>query len=661
MPCNGIYDGEKKVIRAIYSFMTNEKRIAFFRKLDGFLRKRGGHLYLKTLGQLKYILRFRSGGQRLNRKKTEEKEWEFCLKYEKAPEGVYRPLVSILAPDPAVSTDSRIRDMIYRQSYDNVEVLTAENRKPPESRLDCAKGGLIWIIEEGVICGPDFLEKTVPLFRYRSVMTGFGGLADSGGESQEFRGGGSERYITAFDLLGQIEEKNLSVPPLGAVLFRRGADLNFVLKAEEPDPDIPGEGRIARQGENRTLSLLKRGGVAGCTKELLYQSKSSGDEVGIQQYTSQVIMACYALKSGGGEIFPIHLANALKKSGTAVTLLNFGLEPEEKGIAELLDDSIPLVNLRHTDDIAPVLCHLGGGIVHTHQAVTDYAVSMFVKSHPGICRQIITLHGMYETIAREDCERVIRAVLPVCSGYAYVADKNLGCFRSRGIDTKEKFVKIPPGIPKKDSSEKKAAEENTSEEMNAGADRSRLGIGREDFVFILASRGIPEKGWREAVQALERLRTCCRRKLHLVILGDGECRSELERNAPENVHFLGAVGNVREYFAMGDAGLLPTMYPGESFPLVIMECLMCGKPMIATDIGEIRNQIQDEEGHKAGMLLSLVQGRIDTEELAECMCMMAEHPDVYRRLRRNAEIVSEKFDIEKTTKEYLQLYRRAGL
>lgn len=627
------------MIKAVYSFITNEKRIAFFRKCDAFIRRRGGHLYVRTLGQLKYNLRFRKVRQPLDEKKLAEGEQSFCLRYERMPEGEHAPLVSILAViGETVPPECGIWDTICRQTYRNVEVLLLEDGDASlESGLARARGELVWIVEKDTACGVDFLEKMVPLFRYRSVMTG---LSATGSDALV-------RYISAFDLLGHMERGEFSAPPVWGSLFRNGADLAAIWKEAQPD----------RQGSNWLPIMCRRGGIVGCTEETLCQvptdrdrGAQEADTIGASQWTDtapqdipRIIMACYALKSGGGEIFSIYLANALKKRGAAVTVVNFGLEEEEREIAGLLDAGIPLVNLRHTDDMIPVLYHLGGGIIHTHQAVVDYAVSLCLKSNPGLGKQIITLHGMYETIAREDCDRVIRTVLPVCDTYAYVADKNLECFRARGKYEEDKFMKILPGIPRGKVSR---------------IDRNQLGIGETDFVFVLASRGIPEKGWREAIQALGQAQSECRRRLQLVILGDGECRASLEQEAPKNVHFMGAVGNVRSYFAMGDVGLLPTMYAGESCPLVVMECLMCGKPMIATDIGEIRNQMRDGAGHMAGMLLALKQGKINVEELAYCMCAMAGNRMIYEELRRTAQQAAERFDIDKVAGRYLELYRR---
>jgi len=141
--------------------------------------------------------------------------------------------------------------------------------------------------------------------------------------------------------------------------------------------------------------------------------------------------------------------------------------------------------------------------------------SVWLKNNPQVCKQLITLHGMYETITSDDCDRVINATRPVTSMYAYVADKNLDCFKQRGLYEEHKFIKIPNGLPVIETYK---------------LNRKDYQIDESDFVFVLASRALPEKGWKEAIEALEVAQKSTARKLHLILLGDGESRTMLERS-----------------------------------------------------------------------------------------------------------------------------------
>ena len=363
-----------------------------------------------------------------------------------------------------------------------------------------------------------------------------------------------------------------------------------------------------------------------------------------EKHMPNIIMACYALRSGGCETFPIYLANEMKKQGLTVTLLNFDLEPTEERILELINKDVPVVNMKHTDYIWKILHHLGTDVIHSHHASVDYALALWIASNPDLGKHIITLHGMYESIEKEDCTRVIKETWKTCYKYAYVADKNLDCFQERKMYQPDKFQKMPNGLPEVPLRE---------------LDRSTLNIGNNDFVYVLASRGLPEKGWKEAIDATILANKTSSRKIHLVILGDGDIRKDLEATAPDYIHFMGTVSNVRDFYKMGDAGLLPSRFKGESYPLVIIECLMTGKPVIATAIAEVPNQIVDEAGNKAGILIPLENWKYSVEQLAQRMLTLANDTDLYQRLQQNTSPVSKKFSISKIAKNYVALYQEA--
>lgn len=354
-----------------------------------------------------------------------------------------------------------------------------------------------------------------------------------------------------------------------------------------------------------------------------------------------VALACYALRSGGGETYPIYLANEMRRHGYPVTLLNFNIEEEESRIRNLIDPAVPLVTISNRNYIKHVLSQLGIDLIHTHQASIDELVANWVIHNPGMCKHVVSLHGMYECIAREDSRRVVGQTVQSCSRYIYIADKNLIPFREAGIEPDDRFIKLPNGVP---------------EVKVHPIDRQTLGLDAEDFVFVLASRGLPEKGWREAIQALQLANHKANGRLHLVILGDGPVMAEARCLADEHVHFMGTVDNVSDYFAMGDMGLLPTYFQGESYPLSVAECLKTGKPVMATDVAEISNQIRTSQGEEAGILLELENGTVNIQRMAEQMAAIAEDSGRYRRMCGCTGQASRKFDMQSIAQKHFEIY-----
>ncbi|HIZ01560.1 MAG TPA: glycosyltransferase family 4 protein, partial [Candidatus Bacteroides merdipullorum] len=125
------------------------------------------------------------------------------------------------------------------------------------------------------------------------------------------------------------------------------------------------------------------------------------------------------------------------------------------------------------------------------------------------------------------------------------------------------------------------------------------------------------------------------------------------------IHLLGRKGDVRSYFAMSDIGLLPSYFKGESFPLVLIESLMSGTPVIASDIGEIRNMLTNEAGEMAGIVFSLNDGKVPVDVLAQHIRELASNEALYQKLKANIPSIVQKFDIYNTARQYLKVYEEA--
>ena len=735
------------MINKIYSYITNEKRINTFRKIDGLAKKIGGNLYIKTLGQLKYHLRYQTVSEieknALESNNSSHLHWDF----EKGSTKFDHPLVSVIVPNYNHAPFLKERlESIYNQTYRNIEVILLDDCSTDNSRdiltsyaekypdntitlfnevnsrrvfkqwnkgLSVAKGELVWIAESDDYCELDFLEKMTSMFRFDSVMLAF---ARSVFMQEGTKIWSTEEYLhdlpnlswdkpfymSANDLVKNGFAIHNIIPNVSSAVFRNTGSIPEEVQHICSNMQLSGDWifylnmikgsvvaytndttnyyRIHPQSTSlkiqKTEDYYKEFEQVSCyiarnykidnaifdtilkNLEEHYQTQEKKiDNFLVSDYYSvskiikekekrhpNIVMACYALRSGGGETFPIFLANEMKRQGLTVTLLNFDFEPTEERIANLINKDVPVVNMKHTDYIWQILHHLGTDIVHSHHASVDYALALWISSNPGLSKHIITLHGMYESIAKEDCNRVIKETWKTCYRYAYVADKNLDCFKEIKYYQENRFIKLPNGLPTVETHP---------------IDRASLKIGKDDFVFVLASRGLPEKGWAEAIFAVEIANKKSSRPIHLVILGDGENRERLEAESPKYVHFMGTVSNVRDYFSMGDAGLLPSRFKGESYPLVIIECLMTGKPVVATAIAEVPNQIVDEDNNAAGLLVPLTNWNYSVEQLAKTMETLANDNALYLQLMSNTSSVSKKFSINKIAADYLALYQEA--
>ncbi|MES2787297.1 MAG: glycosyltransferase family 4 protein [Pseudomonadota bacterium] len=92
-------------------------------------------------------------------------------------------------------------------------------------------------------------------------------------------------------------------------------------------------------------------------------------------------------------------------------------------------------------------------------------------------------------------------------------------------------------------------------------------------------------------------------RIELVLAGDGPERSHLEmlaRSLGVNAKFLGAVPRqeLGKLYRCADIACLPSL--SEALPLVILEAMLCGTPVVASDTGGIPSMIADgQNGHLA--------------------------------------------------------------
>ncbi|MBV9760471.1 MAG: glycosyltransferase family 4 protein [Acidobacteriaceae bacterium] len=106
---------------------------------------------------------------------------------------------------------------------------------------------------------------------------------------------------------------------------------------------------------------------------------------------------------------------------------------------------------------------------------------------------------------------------------------------------------------------------------------------------------VTRKGQDLAIQALS-ARTWRNRDWRLSIFGSGEHRAYLQEliafyGLADRVELRGEVRDVRSIWRSHHALLMPSRI--ESAPLVIVEAMLCGRPIISTDVGGIREWIHD--------------------------------------------------------------------
>lgn len=139
--------------------------------------------------------------------------------------------------------------------------------------------------------------------------------------------------------------------------------------------------------------------------------------------------------------------------------------------------------------------------------------------------------------------------------------------------------------------------------------------------------------------------------VHLVVAGDGPERDRLQEQAvrlgvADRVTFLGFRSDVPALLAEADALVLPSEM--EQQPLVVIEALGAGKPVLATDVGGVGEMVQD-----AG----LVVPPGDVTALAGGLRRLTTALDAGAVGRRAAELARERFTVDRCRDRHVALYR----
>ncbi len=353
-----------------------------------------------------------------------------------------------------------------------------------------------------------------------------------------------------------------------------------------------------------------------------------------------VVMAIYALAAGGGETFPIMLANLLEEKGYAVTLFNCGEQVTESGVRTMLSPTIPLLELERLELAAEAFADMGIELVHSHHAWVDVSLATCLLGDFGI-KQLVTMHGMYEMMTPAQLESLLPVLRRRIDGFVYTADKNLDLFPAEFRNEKN-FRRIDNALLEKTISP---------------VSREELKISLDDFLLCLVARAIPEKGWEEAIRAVAWANERSDRRIHLLLIGEGpefdRLRSE---HLSEHVQFLGFRANIRDYFAASDMGFLPSRFKGESAPLVLIDCLRSGRPVLASSVGEIRYMLDAGEG-LAGEVFDLKDWEIDIVALGQIILSLANDAQRYQVLKSRVPIAAAKFDPAAMIEKYEEVYR----
>ncbi len=176
---------------------------------------------------------------------------------------------------------------------------------------------------------------------------------------------------------------------------------------------------------------------------------------------------------------------------------------------------------------------------------------------------------------------------------------------------------------------------------------------QQDFTIGMLARHDPAKGVDLAIGVLARLGPGYR----LVVLGDGPQRGELEAlveslGVAEQVELRPFSPDARHLYPTFDVYLLSSRL--EAFPVTVAEAMHAGVPVVATDVGSIREAVDDGE---TGLVVPVG----DLDGLADAIRSLHDDPALRVAMgERAAAVAVGRFDVDAAVRKWVALYRRAA-
>lgn len=178
-----------------------------------------------------------------------------------------------------------------------------------------------------------------------------------------------------------------------------------------------------------------------------------------------------------------------------------------------------------------------------------------------------------------------------------------------------------------------------------------LSIPSDAFVIGWVGRLDPIKDHPTLFRAFELVRQKALNTL-LLIIGDGPDRSQLQKEAPEGVSFLGNRPDVPELLRMFDVFVLPSKNEGISN--TILEAMATAIPVVATKVGGNPELVEDAF---TGVLVKAG----DFESMASALLNYYENPALRARHGKAGRArVMKHFSITQMVQSYESVYRRVA-
>jgi glycosyltransferase involved in cell wall biosynthesis len=368
------------------------------------------------------------------------------------------------------------------------------------------------------------------------------------------------------------------------------------------------------------------------------------------------------LNVGGPAIHTILLTDRMRQEGFATTLVTGVTGPSEgdmmdlaarKGVQPVILPTLgrelsPGNDARTITQLYRLMRRERPDVVHTHtaKAGTVGRIAAWLARVPVVIHTFHghVLSGYFSPLKTRAFIQIERLLARATDRILVLGEPQLRDIQGFGIGRAEQFRCVPLGLE---------LDGFLDCERLRGRLRRELGFAVETPLIGIVARLVPIKGHGVFLQAAREV-AAARPDARFLIIGDGELRAHLEKEArslgiADRVLFTGFRSDLPEIYADLDVVALSSF--NEGLPVTIIEALAAARPVVATEVGAVRDLI---EPGQTGWLSPAG----NSESMARGIVRLLDHPEAARRMgeagRRH---VFPRLSIDRLVGDLAALYR----
>ncbi|MBV6627766.1 MAG: glycosyltransferase family 4 protein [Rivularia sp. (in: Bacteria)] len=356
----------------------------------------------------------------------------------------------------------------------------------------------------------------------------------------------------------------------------------------------------------------------------------------------------------GGNIVCLHLIEAALNQGWDV-LVNSPSEGRfcdilrEKGVKIYHLDTTRSFNWLSAVKMAQLIKKERVSLVHAHAPFAGSIISSLAGKLAGV--PVIIHAHLQDALSSNSLIRSYQNIMNYwtsrkCSDAIIAVSHQLkNALITEGFDSR-KFHVVHNGTPL------------NNRENNSNI-RSQLNISEDIPVVIHIARLCKSKGQHLLLQAAANLHQLGQEAVYLIVgkdlEQDGAYLKYLKDLAQElginkSVHFLGHRADIPQLLALSDLLVLPSYTEG--LPLVILEAMAAGLPVVATPVGGIPEAVIPQE---TGFLVPVE----DVQALGDVILKLLQNPNLKNEMgNKGLQMVRNDFSVEKMCREVFDIYQK---